>query len=322
MNNRVIDIKRIDTIQNGAFTTYRAYLDLRDTDSWINYYGEKKEVKYITFDVSFNMKHQEWRVYNEHVYKIVNESLGCVDSKLPKRTEKLEELASVKQEYKNLLDNGCQLSAQQWQAYKDAIQAFNDLAYNWNPCTECKMSQSCTKKHLVYNYIPKVHIFDESTMNTWLFAMNVGAAIARMINSNYPRGVMKDNNWVGLRKCNDCSYCKFIIRDNQMDYLDESMMNEAERSYSTSELRELPRDILGNTIDVKNMRCAINNKEIASEDACLSYVWKSSLFRKTNWVPASKVAKSSKDNDIIGGEGRYSVRIPEEVINSVQKVQI
>lgn len=322
MNERILDIKRIDTIKNGMFTTYRAYLDLRDTDSWLSYYGEKEEVKYMTFDVCFNMKHQEWRVYNEHVYRIVDENLGCVKSKMPERGDKLEELNVAKQEYKNLLESGTKLSSKQWEEYKAVIQAFNNLAYEWNPCTECKLTESCKDKYLVNNYVPKVHIFDESTMHTWLFAMNVGAAIARLINPNYPRGIKKDNKWVGLQKCNDCAYCKFIVRDNQMDYLDESMRKEVERSYSTSELRDLPRDSNGEISQVKNMRCRLNNKEVCSEDACQSYVWKRSLLRKSKWVPASKVARTVENVAIFGGEGRYMVRIEQEVIDSVQKVQI
>lgn len=188
---------------------YRVVVDLMGTESWFMERGLREPADQIVFNVFYHLKSGQWRVQVPMIWKILNESLDCVKVK---------------------------------------VEEMDKVPYGWLPCKECPNTQ-CTSQFKAFTYYPKIRLSGGPSRETWILAMNTGAAVAKLINPRYPANTKQSGGlWVGIRKCSDCIHSRFIKRDNDPDCFDavqgvatrdSSLYHEVERQPSLSDKREL-----------------------------------------------------------------------------------
>lgn len=271
-------VKEITAFGYKTNPSYKVLVDLQGTNSWYRKAGNEEAVDEISFNVFYFLKTGQWRVQVPLVWKILNDSLDCV---------------------------------------KARMKGMEEIPYGWNPCFGCP-NTTCSTKFRAFKFFPKIRIGGASSTNTWILAMNTGAAVAKLLNPKYPARTKQPGGlWVGIQRCSDCIHAQFIKRDNDPDCFDAvqgvatqdaSLYHEVQRLPSLPDKREL-RDT--RTKD-PYLYCKASQAYVFDEDACTDYIWRATLTRHCDWVPASPSANGIQG--IRGGVGELTVEIPDEII--------
>lgn len=271
-------------------------------------FGSKVSVESLEVHVYLDKKTDVWKSQIEELWKIPDSSLGCVSSKLENRQEKISAYEEYVLAQHNRIESGIRIPREEFQSYRDVRRVMAALKYSWNPCDECALSTTCDKKFLATYRYPKVKIDGQSSSYTWILAMNVAAAVSRMLHAkNSKKYPLSEDKWAGIRKCSDCTYCSFVKRGTDDSCVDpvtgtavyDEDETEMERVPSLMESRN-GRDMRKKS---SSLRCQfkvgqvlieggefVDGSLVDDDDSCANYIWRSILRRKCNWVPASNAA--------------------------------